>query len=68
MFHLTLCILIFPFLANYPPNITSVETIEVTVGQTYTLQLEAVDPDGDDITFELLEMVEGASITPQGKY
>ena len=52
--------------ANYPPNITEVESIEVQVGELFTLQLEAEDPDGDDVVFELLEEVEGASITENG--
>ncbi|XP_038063643.1 uncharacterized protein LOC119734296 isoform X2 [Patiria miniata] len=49
---------------NFPPNLTLVESIEVVVGQTFTLQLEATDPDGDNITYHLLSMVEGASISP----
>ncbi|XP_071795600.1 uncharacterized protein [Asterias amurensis] len=51
---------------NFPPNITSVERIQVTVGEIFTLQLEASDMDGDNITFSLAEAIEGASITPEG--
>ena len=56
------------FPANFPPNVTFVDSIQVVVGQLFTLQLEASDPDGDEVTFGLLEMIEGASITPQGQY
>ncbi|XP_033643557.1 uncharacterized protein LOC117303459 isoform X5 [Asterias rubens] len=51
---------------NFPPNITLVERIQVTVGERFTLQLEASDMDGDNITFSLAEAIEGASITPEG--
>ncbi|XP_038045830.1 uncharacterized protein LOC119720271 isoform X3 [Patiria miniata] len=51
---------------NFPPNLTLVETIAVVVGQTFTLQLEAADPDGDNITYHLLQTVEGASISSDG--
>ncbi|XP_022099415.1 fibrillin-1-like [Acanthaster planci] len=51
---------------NFPPTLTDVLSIKVVVGQVFTLSLEAVDQDGDAITFALLESVQGASITPQG--
>ncbi|XP_022099124.1 mucin-4-like isoform X5 [Acanthaster planci] len=52
---------------NSPPNFTLIiEEIEVVVGQPFTLQLEAVDPDGDQISFELLEIIPGASLTSPG--
>ncbi|XP_022108963.1 uncharacterized protein LOC110989125 [Acanthaster planci] len=51
---------------NYPPKLTSVESITATVGQTFMLQIHATDPDGDNITFHLLEMVTGAGITVEG--
>ena len=54
-------------IANFPPNLTAVEVIEVAVERAFTLQLEAFDPDGDDISYELTEMINGASITAQGK-
>ena len=44
---------------------TIVETINVTVGELFTLQIEAYDPDGDNITFELLDTVQNASISAQ---
>ncbi|XP_038046069.1 uncharacterized protein LOC119720470 [Patiria miniata] len=53
---------------NFPPNITLVDSIEVIVGKNFILQLEAVDPDGDDVTFELLEMVAGAAISASGRF
>ncbi|XP_038046205.1 mucin-like protein [Patiria miniata] len=53
---------------NFPPNLLLVETIEVVVGQNFTLQLEAADPDGDNITYHLLQTVEGASISSNGGF
>ncbi|XP_038064096.1 uncharacterized protein LOC119734628 isoform X4 [Patiria miniata] len=53
---------------NFPPNLTLVESIEVVVGQAFTLQLEAVDPDGDNVTYHLLQSVEGASISSDGLF
>ncbi|XP_038046073.1 mucin-like protein [Patiria miniata] len=53
---------------NFPPNITLVDTIEVIVGKNFILQLEAVDPDGDDVTFDLLEMVAEAAISASGRF
>ncbi|XP_038046270.1 uncharacterized protein LOC119720607 [Patiria miniata] len=53
---------------NFPPNITLVGSIEVIVGKNFILQLEAVDPDGDDVTFDLLEMVPGAAISALGRF
>ncbi|XP_022094265.1 uncharacterized protein LOC110981206 [Acanthaster planci] len=47
---------------NYPPELTQFETIEVTVGQNFTQQIDATDPDGDEVAIYLLEAVEGASI------
>ncbi|XP_038045778.1 neurogenic locus notch homolog protein 1-like isoform X3 [Patiria miniata] len=51
---------------NFPPNVTLVETVEVVVGQPFTLQIEAVDPDGDDISYELLEVIPGGTVTSPG--
>ncbi|XP_022100979.1 neurogenic locus notch homolog protein 1-like isoform X1 [Acanthaster planci] len=51
---------------NFPPNITLADNFTVTVGVEFSYQLEAYDPDGDAITFTLLEAVAGASITEQG--
>ncbi|XP_038073778.1 fibrillin-1-like [Patiria miniata] len=51
---------------NYPPNITASDTFRVMVGVQFTEQLEAVDPDGDDVTFALVEPIEAASITEEG--
>ena len=56
----------FLSVANFPPNITLVENFTVMVGEEFTYQLEAFDPDGDNITFTLLEAVPGGSITEQG--
>ncbi|XP_038046057.1 fibrillin-1-like [Patiria miniata] len=51
---------------NYPPNITASDTLRVMVGVLFTEQLEAMDPDGDDVIFSLVEPIEGASITEDG--
>ncbi|XP_022094182.1 uncharacterized protein LOC110981168 isoform X7 [Acanthaster planci] len=48
---------------NYPPKLTQIESIKVTVGQNFSLQIDASDPDGDDVAFHLLEKVDGAAIT-----
>ncbi|XP_038046071.1 uncharacterized protein LOC119720471 [Patiria miniata] len=53
---------------NFPPNITFVDSIDVIVGRNFILQLEAVDPEGDNVTFDLLEMVPGADITASGRF
>ncbi|XP_038062365.1 uncharacterized protein LOC119732831 [Patiria miniata] len=51
---------------NFPPNVTLVETVEVVVGQPFILQIQAVDPDGDDISYELLEVIPGATVSSPG--
>ena len=50
-------------LANYPPKLTQVESITVTVGQNFSLKIDATDPDGDEVAFRLLEKVDGANIS-----
>ncbi|XP_038046056.1 fibrillin-1-like [Patiria miniata] len=51
---------------NFPPNITASDTFRVMVGVEFEEQLEAVDPDGDDVVFSLVEPIENASITEDG--
>ncbi|XP_038046672.1 mucin-like protein [Patiria miniata] len=48
---------------NYPPKLTPIASIKATVGQTLMLQLEAMDPDGDEVAYHLLEAVDSAVIT-----
>ena len=43
------------------------DSIEVEVGKTFSLQLLVDDPDGDNVTFHLLEQIENASITEKGE-
>ncbi|XP_022108947.1 uncharacterized protein LOC110989112 isoform X1 [Acanthaster planci] len=47
---------------NYPPKFTLVETVRATVEEKLTLQLDATDPDGDDVAFQLMESIQGATI------
>ncbi|XP_038077224.1 fibrillin-2-like [Patiria miniata] len=51
---------------NFPPNITASDTLRVIVGVELTEQLGAIDPDGDDVTFALVEPLAKATITEQG--
>ncbi len=54
--------------ANFPPNVTLIDAINVTVGETFTIQIEAFDPDGDDIMYGLLDdTVANASISAEGQ-
>ena len=43
------------------------KTVEVEVGKEFSLQLTAIDPDGDTVTFELLEEIYDASLSA-GQY
>ena len=40
--------------------------INVTLGQTFTLTLEAEDPDGDELTFDVPVLPTGASFASSG--
>jgi len=50
---------------NRPPVITSFPVIVATVGQLYSYQLHATDPDNRPLTYALLSWPEGMSIVPQ---
>ena len=41
------------FEENRPPQITSVPTVRITAGQTYTYNVSASDPDGETVTLAL---------------
>ncbi len=47
---------------NHPPIITSTPNPIALVGEEYTYQVIASDPDGDDLTYSLTEKPEGMSI------
>jgi hypothetical protein len=54
---------VVPFPANQPPAFTSVPTDQtVAPGQTLEAQLTAEDPDGETVTFSLLDGPTGATI------
>lgn len=53
---------------NYP-EIVSDPASEILGGEAYSYQVIANDPDGDDLTYELLfSSIEGASLTPEGLF
>lgn len=48
---------------NSPPEFTSVPSdATVEIGETLTLQVEATDPEGEDVTYSLLENPDNSSI------
>ncbi|XP_070536953.1 fibrillin-1-like [Ptychodera flava] len=49
-------------LANFPPNITAKQVIDAIVGEAVVETVQAIDPDGDCVTFGLLEDVPGGII------
>ena len=51
------------FSANFPPNITSANCIEAKVGEPVTLQVNAIDPNGDDVSVMLYNHVPGANLS-----
>src|SRR5262249_20600363 len=50
--------------ANRPPVITSMPTLAATVGLAYTYRVTATDPEGQPVTFLLLESPANMSIDP----
>ncbi len=50
---------------NEPPVITSSPALEATVGGTYRYGVVAVDPNGDPLTFSLIDRPSGMSVSPQ---
>lgn len=51
---------------NDAPTITSVPTSAVALGRTYRYQVAAIDPNGDPLTFSLIDNPSGLTITPTG--
>jgi hypothetical protein len=47
---------------NQGPYITSEPNLEVLGGQVYTYEVEATDPDGDSLTYQLLSAPDGMTI------
>lgn len=52
----------FGTLANQAPIIVSTPPTTATVGQSYTYQVVAVDPDGDALTYSLTQLPAGMTI------
>ncbi|PIN73647.1 hypothetical protein COV20_05485 [Candidatus Woesearchaeota archaeon CG10_big_fil_rev_8_21_14_0_10_45_16] len=51
---------------NRPPKIISVPEETAGVGDDYTYQVRAVDPDGDFLTYRLVDGPDGMTMTPNG--
>ncbi len=49
---------------NAAPQITSVPPVDITEGEAYVYNVEANDPDEEEVTFTLVEGPEGMSILP----
>ncbi|MDP8237947.1 MAG: Ig-like domain-containing protein, partial [Candidatus Hatepunaea meridiana] len=47
---------------NRPPVLTHIGNLDLTEGEEFILQLEANDPDGDDLTYEADNLPEGATL------
>jgi len=47
---------------NHPPQITSTPVTSATVGEAYTYDVAATDPDGDTLTYSLLAAPTGMTI------
>jgi len=54
------------YMVNIAPEILSSPPAEAEVGQPYSYQIEAVDIDGDDLSFELLQGPVGMTLSPDG--
>jgi len=52
---------------NRPPRITSTPTVTGTIGGIYVYQIVANDPDGDPLTYALLDFPAGMTISADGK-
>ena len=51
---------------NNPPSITSSPSTQVFLGNDYTISLSASDPDGDPLSWRLVNAPEGARLTGAG--
>ena len=56
--------LVFLIKTNDPPEFTSVPIVETYAGRTYDYDSDAIDPDGDTLTYSLLLGPETISIDP----
>ncbi|MGB7242691.1 MAG: putative Ig domain-containing protein, partial [Sulfitobacter sp.] len=52
---------------NRPPRITSDPVIDAYVGEIYHYDVDAIDPDGDDITYTLVSGPEGLRLLPDDR-
>jgi len=55
-----------PSFENQPPEIVSSPRVSTRADKVYFYQLDAVDPDGDSLNFELLDAPVGMEITESG--
>ncbi len=53
-------------IVNNPPSISSIPPSTVQLGQPYSYQIVANDPDGNPLTYSLLEAPTGMSLTTSG--
>jgi|GEM_PF-1022227 len=51
---------------NQPPDITSHPTLSIALGETWIYAIEATDPDGDPLVFELLQGPIGSEVDAAG--
>ncbi len=51
-------------LGNRPPRITSIPPLQTAVGESYTYNVKATDPDNDPLTYDLLVAPTGMTIDP----
>jgi len=56
-----------PFVLNRPPTITSITTLTATSGKTFNYQIEAQDPDGDDLIYSKIDGPEYLSVSGTGR-
>ncbi|MEL7521568.1 MAG: putative Ig domain-containing protein, partial [Cyanobacteria bacterium J06553_1] len=49
---------------NRPPNFTSTPVVDAFINQPYTYDADAVDPDQDPLTYELVQGPDGLTVDP----
>lgn len=57
-------VVVLPTAPNGPPVIDSRPAFLAVTGSPYTYEVEAFDPDGDDLTFSLVDAPDGMTIDP----
>ncbi len=57
-------VLVLPEEGNHAPIIISEPVLTAIGGETYNYDVKAVDPDGDTLTYSLIEAPQGATIEP----